>query len=52
VSYKERVVAVSASCFLYAVRSYRPSVLVCLSTIVVTVCIFGAMCRVAKALTS
>ena len=51
-SYRERAVAVSASYFLYAVRSYKPSVLVYLGTIVVVACISSALYGVAEALAS
>ena len=51
-SYRERAVAVGASCFLCAVGSYRPSVLVCLGTTVVVACISSALCGVAEALAS
>ena len=50
VSCRERAVAVGASCFLCAVGSYRPSVLVCLGTAVVAACVSGALCGVAEAL--
>jgi hypothetical protein len=52
VSYRERAMVVSTSCFLYVVGSYRPSVLVCLGTIVVVVYISSALYKVIEALAS
>ena len=51
-SYRERAVVVGASYFLCVVRSYRPSVLVCLGTVVVVACVSSALCGVVEALAS